>query len=347
MSKKKIVIGLIASLLILFLGVVLSFIIGLMKVSSNNKEINFTIELGRNTKEIINDLKDANLIKSKFITLIYLKMHPEILLQAGDYVLKENMTTPEILNLLTKGSFLKDGIKITFTEGERLINYLKKTQEIFKFSDEEINNLLNDDKYFKDLVEKYWFLEDVVLNENIYYDLEGYLFPETYEFFENATLKEIIEKMLDQTDLVLKKYEKEIKESKYSIHELLTMASIIEKEALSDQDRYKVSQVIYKRIDINMNLGMDVTSYYGVQKDLTEPIYKADLDDNNPYNTRLASFLGLPIGPICNPSESSIKAALNPAQTDYIWFFADINTGKVYFTNNYNEFQTFKQTYGG
>jgi len=184
MSKKKIVIGLIASLLILFLGVVLSFIIGLMKVSSNNKEINFTIELGRNTKEIINDLKDANLIKSKFITLIYLKMHPEILLQAGDYVLKENMTTPEILNLLTKGSFLKDGIKITFTEGERLINYLKKTQEIFKFSDEEINNLLNDDKYFKDLVEKYWFLEDVVLNENIYYDLEGYLFPETYEFFE-------------------------------------------------------------------------------------------------------------------------------------------------------------------
>ena len=124
------------------------------------------------------------------------------------------------------------------------------------------------------------------------------------------------------------------------------MASIVEKEALNAADRAMVAQVINKRIELNMNLGMDVTSYYGVQKDMKESLTVVDLNDNNPYNTRVATFLGLPVGPICNPSLESVEAVLNPADTDYIYFYADIITGNVYFTDDYNEFLEFERLYG-
>ena len=123
------------------------------------------------------------------------------------------------------------------------------------------------------------------------------------------------------------------------------MASIIENETMYDEDREVVSQVIYKRLDLNISLGMDVTSYYGVQKPLNEEITKSDLNDRNPYNTRPLDFIGLPVGPICNPSEASIKAALNPSDTDYVFFYADIKTGKLCFALDNNEFEACQKLY--
>ena len=152
--------------------------------------------------------------------------------------------------------------------------------------------------------------------------------------------------MLNETNKKLETIKDEINASKYSIHEILTMASIVEKEAISYSDRQKVAQVIYKRLNINMNLGMDVTTYYGVGKSLKETLTNLDLNDENPYNTRITSFIGLPVGPICNPSIDSIKAVLNPAETDYTYFYADVITGNVYFTDDYNEFLDFKRIYG-
>ena len=148
-------------------------------------------------------------------------------------------------------------------------------------------------------------------------------------------------------DKKLNEYKSSIEDSKYNIHEILTIASICEKEAKTYDDRTSVAQVINTRIEKNMSLGMDVTSYYGVGKDLSENnITVKELEDNNPYNTRVVTFLGLPVGPICNPGINSIKAALNPSDTDYIYFYADINTGRLHFTNNYEEFKSFKKIYG-
>ena len=117
------------------------------------------------------------------------------------------------------------------------------------------------------------------------------------------------------------------------------MASIIEKEALNKTDRETVSQVIYTRLNSGMTLGMDVTTYYGVFKDMTDGLTISDLNDKNPYNTRHKDFMGLPAGAICNPSIESITASLNPSDTDYVYFFADVNTGKVYFAKTYEEFK--------
>ena len=152
--------------------------------------------------------------------------------------------------------------------------------------------------------------------------------------------------MLDVTELRLSEVRAQIEASDYSVHDILTMASIVEKEAVNALDRAKVAQVIYTRLDMNMSLGMDVTTYYGVRKSMTEVLTQVDLNDENPYNTRITSFIGLPVGPICNPSLESINAVLNPSDTDYIYFFADIVTGNVYFTNSHEEFEEFKRLYG-
>ena len=197
----------------------------------------------------------------------------------------------------------------------------------------------------KYLIEKYDFLSNKILNSDIYYPLEGYLFPATYEFYEDASIKTIIEKMLDKTKEILDNYSASLEESDYNIHEILTMASIIENETMLKEDRDKVSQVIYKRLNLNMSLGMDVTTYYGARKNLSEELTTVDLNELNAYNTRNTSFLGLPVGPICNPSEASIKAALNPSDTDYVYFYAEIATGKLHFAKTYSEFQELIRLY--
>ena len=151
--------------------------------------------------------------------------------------------------------------------------------------------------------------------------------------------------MLNVTNEKLSPLKNEITSNKLSVHELLTIASIAEKEANSNSDRAMVTQVIYKRLDMNMSLGMDVTSYYGVQKSMDEILTTVDLNDENPYNTRVTTFIGLPVGPICNPSIGSINAALNPADTDYLYFVADILTGKVYFAKDINGFNELVKKY--
>ena len=131
-----------------------------------------------------------------------------------------------------------------------------------------------------------------------------------------------------------------IENSNYSVHEILSMAAIIELEAVSESDRQTVSQVIYKRLKEGMSLGMDVTTYYAVKKEMGTGLTKTDLTTISPYNTHASNtsmFGRLPVGPICNPSLMSINAVFNPTDTDYLYFYADIKTGMVYFTKTLEE----------
>lgn len=196
---------------------------------------------------------------------------------------------------------------------------------------------MNNKTYLQELVNKYWFLTDDILIDDIYYPLEGYLFPNTYEFYKNASVKDIINKMLDETSSKLANIKSDIEKSNYSIHEIITMASIVESEGANSDDRKGVAGVFYNRLNDNWSLGSDVTAYYGVKKDFSSDLYQAEIDDCNPYNTRgTCAISGLPIGPISNPSLESIKAALNPSNHDYYYFVADKHK-KTYFTKTYSE----------
>ena len=142
--------------------------------------------------------------------------------------------------------------------------------------------------------------------------------------------------MLDTTGVLLEKHKGAIEDNEYSVHEMITMASIVEQEGTSSSDRKGVAGVWYNRLEAGGTLGSDVTSYYGVGKTFSEELWDADLKNCNPYNTSAkneCAFAGLPVGPICSPSADSLVASLEPEEHDYYFFVADKN-GKTYFTKN-------------
>ena len=340
--KKKILIIIPAVILVLALVVILVYTSSLKAVNSENSE-NQIIEItaGTRTEEIVDMLKEKNLIRNAFMTKVYIKLSGVHGLQAGKYQLNSSMTVKEIVNKISSGDVYDDTVKITFLEGKNMRWIASKIAEQTNNTQEDVWNLLSDTEYIQSLVEKYWFITDSVKDENIYYPLEGYLFPDTY-IFENAdvSVKTIFNIILNNTDKVLSKYKSQIESSNLSVHQILTIASIIELEGNDEEARKGISSVIYNRLKSNMSLGSDVTAYYAIKVDMGERnLYSSEINTYNPYNTRGPNMSGkLPVGPICSPSEESIDAALNPTQTNYLYFVADSN-GKIYFTNTYQEHQ--------
>lgn len=348
-NKKKLIIilGIVGAFILVMVA---TFVILLSPAGKSNESMTFNIKSGDGKEKIVEDLKDAGLIKSKYATLLYVILANKKNFQAGSYELSRDMSTQEIINAFNSGKIKdtkKSSISVTFKEGLTVKQYLKIISEN---TDLEYNNIIkeiNDKSFIKGLIADYWFLTDELLNDDLYYPLEGYLYPNTYQIYKDSSLNAIVRKMLDETNKKLTPYKDAIEKSSYSVHDLITIASITEKEANASSDRKMVAQVIYTRLSKNMSLGMDVTSYYGVQKDMSETITSADLADKNPYNTRVVTFIGLPVGPICNPSIDSVLAALDPADTDYVYFVADIVTGKVYFAKSKEEFIKLKEKYLG
>lgn len=302
--------------------------------SDNSETVNIYIDKGSNYNKIAKLLKDNGVIRNEYAYKIYLKFHTPGKLEYGDYVIAQNLSVEEVIKVLEAGSVtLATTKKVTFVEGKNMRYVIKKITENFShIKEEDILNKLKDEKYLDELIERYWFLTDDIKSDKIYYSLEGYLYPDTYEFFTNATIEQIFDKMLANMGKKLDKYKDEIEDSDYSIHEMITLASIIELEAGNAGDRKGVAGVFYNRLDAGWSLGSDVTTYYGVKVDLSErDLYKSELNTCNDYNTRNGCLAGkLPIGPICNPGNNSLVAVIEPTDHDYYFFVADKN-GKTYF----------------
>lgn len=348
MKKNKKLIVILSVIVGLILVGVITFMVLLSPVSKSKDIVEFTVKKGEGKEKIVENLKDAKLIKSKYATFVYIVLSGKKNLQAGSYEFSRNMNVKDIITSLSTGDVVnvkRDEVRITFKEGDTLKNFVTMVANETNIDYDEAIKKLSDKTFLKSLIADYWFLTDDILDEDIYFPLEGYLYPETYNFYKETNIEQVIRKVLNVTKERLEPLKSKIESSKYNIHELLTIASIAEKEANTNSDRAMVTQVIYKRLGLNMALGMDVTSYYGVQKEMTEVITQLDLNDKNPYNTRVTTFIGLPVGPICNPSIGSINAALEPADTDYLYFVADILTGKVYFAKTNEEFNALVKKY--
>lgn len=331
-------------LFLLFLAIfIIIVLIGIYKfqtspVSSSTSPKVITVEKGENYYKLADKLKDKNLIKSVTFYKLYLKITSPNSLAAGDYELNEAMSVKKIVKTLSNKNNQKiTTVKITFREGLNIRQIAKIVEEKTNISSAEFIGKIEDKEYIKSIQNEYWFLTDNIYNDQIYYPLEGYLFPDTYHFDRKTLSAEtIIKKMLENTESKLEPYKQQIEQNTYNIHQLLTLASLIEQEAVTAEDRALVSGVFYNRLNIGMSLGSDVTTYYASKKELSESLTKAELTDCNGYNTRCVTMKGLPVGPISNPGLTSIKAALNPTKSDYYYFVADINK-KVYFTKNINE----------
>ncbi len=326
--------GLLVCIIIVLIGGLIFYKNQIGPVSNSNEKITFEVKDGDTYYSIGSSLEDKGLIKSEQIYKIYLKLNkPSTNLKIGIYYLSPNMGINNIINTLS-GKGISSDITITFKEGKNMRYIASVIATNTNNNEEDVYTLLKDQNYLKELINEYWFIDESILNKNIYYSLEGYLFPNTYNFKDkDVSVKEIFKAMLDETAKQIEPYKQDIINSKYSMHQILTLGSIVELEAKNEQDRAQVAGVFYNRLRSNMSLGSDVTTYYAAKVDMAErDLYASEINDINYYNTRPVSMAGkLPIGPICNPSLSSIVASLKPVNSNYYFFVADKN-GKVYYT---------------
>lgn len=316
-------------------------VVNLMPVDINDKtSISFVVDKGMSKNAIVDKLKSEGIIRNALVFKIYLKITDDSIFYPGTYELNKSMNAEEIIAIINKGSNQDDeDITVTFIEGKRFTYYVNKISETFGYTEDEILSVSSDPVFLDKLIEKYWFVTTDILNNDIYYPLEGYLFPDTYSFKKDASIETILETLVKELGKKLDIYQNEMETSKYSIHGLLTLASMVELEAVSAEDRANVARVFVNRLDAGIPLGSDVTAYYAHQKEMTvsNALTNGELNACNAYNTRgTCAISGLPVGPICSSSYSSITAAINPAENDYLFFVADINN-KVYFSKTNDE----------
>ena len=258
----------------------------------------------------------------------------------GEYAISSNMSSTQILNLLTTNiSEDKETIKFTIPEGytiDQIAEVLEKKHIVTK---EDFLDAVKNRNYSSD----YAFLKDMPSDRDYKYQLEGYLFPDTYIVRKNVTSEEIIIMMLNRFEDILSPYSSYIQSSNYTIHDIITIASIIEQEARLDEERAKIAGVIYNRLDADMRLQMCSTVQYSLNKRKAS-LTLQDLEKDSPYNTYL--YTGIPIGPISNPGEACIKAAVMPEYHDYYYFvLQDSEIGSHYFSSTSDEHNMAKNRY--
>ena len=305
-------------------------------------EYAFEITSGESLNRVSSNLEKAGLIRSKTVFKYYCDfagMGQKI--QVGSYLLRKDMTMTEIAEQLTAGDGNPLVRNITLIPGESVEEFAAKLVKngVLESADRFLE-LCRTGQEFRD----YYYIADVLAGgkaSSRKYVLEGYLSPNTYEVYTNATEEDIIRKMLSQTEAAFPEdYEERAEVLGMSMDEILTLASLIEKEA-KESDFSRVSAVFHNRLRTGMKLESDVTIHYitGIRR---MALTDQDLAQNSPYNTY--RYQGLPPGPICNPSPKAIRAALFPDETlvaeKYLYFCAkEPESGELYFSRTLEEHQ--------
>ena len=287
------------------------------------------------TSYIADLLYDKGLVDYPWLFEAYCNIsHAESKFDPGTYELKSSYDYRALIQNMREGTGVLKTVTITIPEGYSMYQIFKKFEEEGVASYDDLMEAAKSGNY------KYDFLDG--LDDLGSSRLEGFLFPDTYEFYINMDASSAINKMLNNfyqrfnSDLITA-----CENSGYSIHDILKIASYIEREAKFDEDRYKVSAVIRNRLNAQMYLGLDTTILY-VHPDHEGEPDAAMLVEESDYNTRNGFHFGLTPTPICNPGMASIQAALNPEPNCYYYYFyADIDTGHLTFFVNDYEFDAY------
>lgn len=320
---KKIIVGtIIGVFLVSVVGAFLTFENVINEPMSTEKtEVVFEVEPGQSFSAVMKKLETHKLIKSANGILLYTKINPsKAQIKVGEYMVSPHMRPFEIIDVLKSGKSIER--KITISEGLNIFEIAELLTEAGFGKTEDIFNLLADKKFAQSLL-----AEDVD-------SLEGYLFPETYSYTKYTNLKSLITQMVQ---LSLQKWALVSEKAAvrgWSRHQVFTLASIIEKETGAPEERPLISSVFFNRLKKNMMLQTDPTVLYAraLHNHKYEiSITRADLQFQHPYNTY--SRRGLPPGPIANPGLESLRAAVEPATSEYL-FFVSRNEGTHVFTKD-------------
>ena len=308
----------------------------------SEQTIEFTIEPGTNSREISNLLEQVGMIRNGQIFYYYLRWNDQgSRFQAGEYSMTPGIALNEVIERLNTGDVVPiEIIRFTIPEGYTARQTMTTLMQL-GYSQEDLEALLNQtiplEMSASSQMSK-WIAEKPDHGQ-YRMKLEGYLFPETYEFPNEVTAAEVIERMVLELERKLKSlpadWEQQLSARGLTFHEMLTIASLIEREVVVDHERALVAGVIYNRIEQNMYLQIDATVQY-LFDEPKERLLESDLKIESPYNTYLNP--GIPPGPIASPGIASIRAALYPEPSDYLFYVTKKDgTGEHYFAKTYKE----------
>ena len=326
------------------------------------KTIQVEIPEGSSTKEIANILFENDLIKNATVFNYYSKIKSYNNYQSGFYNLSQSMSVDDLAKALqesgTPTAQEEPAGKVLIVEGYTLtqiansVTLNAKTDDKTDktpFTSEEFLATVTNQEFIDRMVATYpnLFASLPAADSGVIYRLEGYLFPAVYDYYDDTTIEDLVEQMISTTDARLQPYYEAIANKNLTVNEVLTLASLVEKEGSTDEDRRNIASVFFNRLNAGMPLQSNIAILYaqgklGEETTLAEDT-NIDTSIESPYNIYWRA--GLMPGPVNSPSLSAIEAVLNENATDYYYFVADVTTGTVYFANTIEEHDQNVATY--
>lgn len=304
-------------------------------------EVIVELKKGMSTDQIADILLEKDVIRNKWAFCTYSSVTgSDGFYEYGTFTLSTDMDYEALINKLQASGNTVETVRITFQEGMQVTEIGAKLEEAGVCTQEEFEEAANDKKLFG----SYEFIDEIKDEEGRAYFLEGYLFPDTYDFYKNEGATSAIEKMLNNTQLKLDSdIRKKAEKLGMSMDEVITLASMIQAEANGKQDMYNISSIFHNRLDAGVYggfgyLNSDPTIWYPYESEKDMPS-----GYEGAYNTY--THVGLPIGPICNPGLSAINAALEPADTNY-YYFCHAKDGTAYYAETEAEHENNKALAG-
>ncbi|WP_099974975.1 endolytic transglycosylase MltG [Lactobacillus terrae] len=340
------VMGVIAILAVIVILIGFNYVNGSLKpYNADSKEsIVVKIPVGSSSKDISKTLEKDKVIKSSSVFNIYIKTQNYTDFQAGYYTFKQSMSLSDVVKQLQKGGTAQPSgdasNSVLVREGVTIDDIGTQIQKSTSFNKKDFLKLMKDESYLKELQKKYpELLNSSMQSKDVRYHLEGYLFPATYGVYSGMTLKELVNQMVEKEDQELKPYYSTMKQKGLTVQQTLTLASLVEREGVTDADRKKIAGVFFNRLDINMPIQSDISVMYALNTH-KESLTNKDTSVKSPYN--LYKNTGYGPGPFNSPSLQSVEATLNPSDrsANYLYFFADLKTGKVTYSNTLDEHES-------
>jgi UPF0755 protein len=295
------------------------YVANALKPTEPGDPVRLVIPPGISSGEIASLLESQGLIRDAQVFRYYLRYIGEgSRFQAGEYLVTPGTELNQLIDMLNRGLTIPvETIRFTIPEGFTVLQIAERLDGIPGFDKAEFMELIRSPAEWS----RFEALGSIPDDPNLRYALEGYLFPETYELKKGSTTRDIVERMLAELERKLRTlppdWKQKLEQTGLSFHQLMTVASLIEREVVLDEERNIVAGVIYNRLKTGMKLQIDATVQYALDKP-KERLFEKDLQVDSPYNTYRID--GLPPGPIASPSLKSILAALEPAETAYFYY---------------------------
>lgn len=310
--------------------------------ASESTLIEVEVASGSSLNQVIDSLEAKGVLKSAFFTKVQARLQGAPEVKAGTFVFDAAWNSQEVLDFLNDPYYLNEGVDVQLLEGGWAKDFAKVLSENFDIPAQTFLDTWNDREYIATLMEKYDVLPQTLLDHtDTRVLLEGYLYPDTYNFSRDSDVKAITERILDNTQAKLSLYLTDL-DFRLDAYDLMTLASIVEYEASSDEDMRMIAGVFFNRIDIDMKLESSVTTCYALYDFESWEECEANPTYDSPYNTYV--YTGLPPGPILNPSARAVEAVLNYTESDYYFFLADVyGDGRVYYQSTYAEHEVLRK----